>query len=569
MAKKDSMLIYDTFILNTPSINDGKSREFISDASLSEGRSLLVRIAASHWGYVNKNGFWYDPETIDGSIPTWTEPYRKPVLPFHPKSEDAEIPPLGRILGATYREGIAKTFVQDDVVPDNKPHGYLEFLTRISDVESIPMVIDGRYDTVSISANAVNVTCSVCGEKVATDDSTCSHQRLRRYDKEGSRDSDGSSCYYKAGPLLGRHLAFVLNPSDVYAGVQTAELEGQSVSDMVNTESAWMELFVLNDSEKLLLNLHDDSSDNLFDSITAERRSVIFDMIDMDSRTKNGEEVNIVDKLNSDEIIGMTDAAIEVALTEDKLTDDAKLTAGARKKLPDSAFCGPDRSFPAHDAAHVRNGLARLNQSSLSGSAKKSTLTCLRRRASKHGIKVSAKVRDTADEYVIDEITVGDIILADASLEDILALAITEGHLVDTKEPTENPAEDSTLSDTLAVRDAEIISLTSSKSELQKDMKSMTVERIIDMKLYLKEIDPEKVDEERAKYNERSEDSLKDTIKDMRTTLEAGMPLKIEGKAQRRSVDGGGDPHAVTDGPFNKSDKQRRNAFPEAYQNTE
>jgi hypothetical protein len=70
---------------------------------------------------------------------------------------------------------------------------------------------------------------------------------------------------------------------------------------------------------------------------------------------------------------------------------EAKLTYAVRKKLPDSAFCGPDRSFPAHDAAHVRNGLARLSQSSFSSSQKASIRACLVRRAKRYGIKVSSE----------------------------------------------------------------------------------------------------------------------------------------------------------------------------------
>jgi hypothetical protein len=40
----------------------------------------------------------------------------------------------------------------------------------------------------------------------------------------------------------------------------------------------------------------------------------------------------------------------------------AKLTAAKRNRLPDSAFLGPDRSYPAEDASHARNALARASQ---------------------------------------------------------------------------------------------------------------------------------------------------------------------------------------------------------------
>lgn len=40
----------------------------------------------------------------------------------------------------------------------------------------------------------------------------------------------------------------------------------------------------------------------------------------------------------------------------------AKLTTAARKKLPDSAFAGPGRSYPVEDKAHARNAKSRASQ---------------------------------------------------------------------------------------------------------------------------------------------------------------------------------------------------------------
>lgn len=40
----------------------------------------------------------------------------------------------------------------------------------------------------------------------------------------------------------------------------------------------------------------------------------------------------------------------------------AKLTTGRRKALPDSAFAGPDRSYPVDTANRARNALARVSQ---------------------------------------------------------------------------------------------------------------------------------------------------------------------------------------------------------------
>ena len=76
----------------------------------------------------------------------------------------------------------------------------------------------------------------------------------------------------------------------------------------------------------------------------------------------------------------------ELTLEDEMKNEDAKLSTAARKKLPDSAFCGPDRSFPAHDKAHVTAGLRLLNRSNFSSSTKAKIKACLFRKGKKHGI---------------------------------------------------------------------------------------------------------------------------------------------------------------------------------------
>lgn len=76
--------------------------------------------------------------------------------------------------------------------------------------------------------------------------------------------------------------------------------------------------------------------------------------------------------------------------------NDAVLSATTRNKLSDSSFCyvagsgdNKVRKFPAHDAAHVRNGLARLSQATLSDKLKGKILACLKRRAKRFGVQVT------------------------------------------------------------------------------------------------------------------------------------------------------------------------------------
>lgn len=61
-------------------------------------------------------------------------------------------------------------------------------------------------------------------------------------------------------------------------------------------------------------------------------------------------------------IDGVDWALLDLALQGELASNDAVLSTAARKKLPDSAFCGPNRTYPAHDRAHAINALARVKQ---------------------------------------------------------------------------------------------------------------------------------------------------------------------------------------------------------------
>ena len=97
---------------------------------------------------------------------------------------------------------------------------------------------------------------------------------------------------------------------------------------------------------------------------------------------------------------------------------DKALTAASRKRLPDSAFCGPARSFPAHDESHVRNGLQQLDKAKgLSGEQKSRTRACLLSRAKKYGIKSKqggSNDDSTGDKALEEKVSVLERDLADA-----------------------------------------------------------------------------------------------------------------------------------------------------------
>jgi len=79
--------------------------------------------------------------------------------------------------------------------------------------------------------------------------------------------------------------------------------------------------------------------------------------------------------------------------------DEAKLSYKSRQNLPDSAFCGPKRTYPAHDAAYVRAGIQRLSQFGhrLAPAVRAKILGCLKRRAKRFGVEISESYRWNED----------------------------------------------------------------------------------------------------------------------------------------------------------------------------
>jgi len=70
---------------------------------------------------------------------------------------------------------------------------------------------------------------------------------------------------------------------------------------------------------------------------------------------------------------------------EDNMKQNTKKTD--RSKIAESAFCGPSKTFPATDEAHVIAGLKLLKQSELSDSAKQKVTGALYRKGKRYGVE--------------------------------------------------------------------------------------------------------------------------------------------------------------------------------------
>lgn len=94
---------------------------------------------------------------------------------------------------------------------------------------------------------------------------------------------------------------------------------------------------------------------------------------------------------------------------------DAKLSASQRRSLKASTFCGPGRSFPVPDCAHVRAAFRLLNRAKVSDATKSRIRSCISRKNKSLGCGVNEgdnevvqEIEDLLDSEVFDD-TVGFI----------------------------------------------------------------------------------------------------------------------------------------------------------------
>tara|TARA_Y100000034_G_scaffold129098_1_gene184939 strand:+ start:25188 stop:27047 length:1860 start_codon:yes stop_codon:yes gene_type:complete len=182
-------------------------------------KKLLVTVDASHAGYKNKNGFWYDSNSMKYAVgqDAWTKPFPKPFL----KNHDLEGEPIGRVQAARFID-----------TQDGK--GYTQLDIQVTDSDAIEKIMDGRYLTVSThgipmqsAESSYNfVLCSVCNVNLNTEE-FCGHSRGHIYENE---DGNDVQCFWKVGALDYKEVSIVNNPAD-NDGATAAQISGVSMVD--------------------------------------------------------------------------------------------------------------------------------------------------------------------------------------------------------------------------------------------------------------------------------------------------------------------------------------------------
>lgn len=184
--------------------------------------SIMVDIEGIHVG-PTRNYTWYTEQALQGSVPTWTKPYLRPLI-MHHNEKDGKI--IGRIKFVTYTDKNTRSGT-----------GALLFTANVPDKDGKEQIQDGRLKTVSIGAIVHDCRCSICGHNIA-EDGPCEHERGQKYDDK--------TCYWMIYSMEAKELSYVIVPSDVYA--HNIRVYNPSKADM-NMAANYENKGVLNVSE--------------------------------------------------------------------------------------------------------------------------------------------------------------------------------------------------------------------------------------------------------------------------------------------------------------------------------
>lgn len=363
--------------------------------SEQEIKPLHIKLIATHAARITGNNTIYLPSKMKDAVPSWTKHYNRPILCNHDVYSD----PIGRVESAEYVDIThkyqdfltKKDFQADDTIlgtyisgemsfkdaidytvkhfveelpiindPNFEGLGYIILNAKISDPEAIKKILDGRYVTGSISATSSSATCSICKQDWGSDAGPCEHVPGKLYKNK--------KMVLVAGDLKYNEYSFVNKPADSMTNI--IEYFHDGISEQIK----------MGNMEDSMQNKKEEVKDQ---NINPEVKDLVKEFW--------GEKYN---EIVGDDAWGK-DYADMMAVEE--LRDKA-LTAQQRKNLSASTFCGPDRSFPVPDCAHVTAARRLIERYEGSGSKEK-ILACVERKAKRMGCDKKDSQSDDFGSY--------------------------------------------------------------------------------------------------------------------------------------------------------------------------
>ena len=428
-------------------------------------KRFIATINCTHSGYINGNNTWYLEEDMANAVGTWTSPYQRPVLTHHELKKD----PIGRVLSAKYVK-------MNDMKGFNKPKGYIQLTAEVNDMDAVSKIKDKRYNTVSISTDASTASCSICGQDI-TKKGLCEHERGKKY--------DGKKCFWYLGGLRYKEVSYVNAPADEYADTERFDEEEVTMA--------------------------------LTDSVNAPHYTFA------DETVKPVEdECEKWDNFTEDDLAMAHWLMIEL---DSELGEDKKISTEKRKSLGKSTFCGPDRSFPVPDCAHVtaaRRLIGRYkgpgDKSKILGcvSRKASSLGCESKSDNLQGESMVITLKDALETDVVKQHIDSEILKATQTLKDQL-VGMTALSEKATKLESDMVTKDAELTSSKEITKRLEDSVVALKAEVHKTL----VNRVFDLRKNLKKKDVMSLKDEKevevykAELAKRTDESLSDAANDL------------------------------------------------------
>lgn len=423
----------DYYKISLPSQEDlSILKDNIFNNQIQAKRGLDVSIEATHAGIFNHNRKFYVPSRMRDGVSTFLPKNGKKIKIL--KHHDGASDPVGVILGAEYiptvppslENDINIKILNDSAYPINKQVaaaknllksgipftdewkglGYVNLSARIYDLETIEQILDGRFDAVSTSfASPGEAYCSICSSNWAKD-GLCEHVLGENYSDE---DETKSVCCLIPGVHIYKECSLVVNGADPFTTIKISDsLNKDSIEnvkefninfddidkheknififkdfeeDVMNLTDS--QIFVLNIVKQIRPELPEDKAIEVAKEIDSKRMEDNKFPFQVEAELSDEMAIQyLVDELetkdqeiNADEVY----AEMEKELDEISLSD-AKLSTEKRNSLSSSTFCGPNRSFPVPDCAHVTAARRLIGRYKGPGS-KSSILACVSRKA--------------------------------------------------------------------------------------------------------------------------------------------------------------------------------------------
>jgi hypothetical protein len=361
------------------------------------------------------------------STHTFLTPFQKPILVTH--NEESE--PIGRIIAAKYvdtslilKDSVQslvdkfnledKTFrnfingnmeildqvsyIQDTLYdkmsddPNFEGLGYAEIVAHITDQAAIEKFLDKRYLTGSVSAGTDRAICSICKEDWSGK-GRCEHTPGKVYDKK--------KAFLVGGKFTYEHWAVVNTPADGHSQafqiseiplIDSKEEESQLVYEIPNISIELLDSYSEEEAMKVIEPTETETVvvDETTPVIVEEK---VVDNVETQDEVESLDdfltrilalETKISDEDNEKLYQLMIDEMKESGLFDEKQLEDAVLSTEKRKKLAKSTFCGPGKSFPVPDCAHVTAARRLIGRYKGEGS-KETILACVARKAKAMG----------------------------------------------------------------------------------------------------------------------------------------------------------------------------------------